>query len=307
VFAVAASLHCARFSRMKWRRVYWVEPIYPVVAGKQALEATHVWALGKQGKALGKQGKALGKQGKGNSADSYIQIRCRGVAGSRTGVALAAYVAYCRDWLAPSCNRTQAGFACEEVGSYMVGLRMLYAFLAAVQCGAVTLEPGIDPFAGNTQFVITIAAALPELTPSHTLSAFKDARGTDYTCMLPDDSDDGDNDGVALDEQAVLAALGGLVGTCIRKREGWWTFEVCIGEQVRQYHTVRHPPIQAGVDPAPANAATDIIAPVVLQTNGILDEEYIMGQFDPSQHNATVIPVRAAMLPERRHGARHSP
>ena len=36
--------------------------------------------------------------------------------------------------------------------------------------------------------------------------------------------------------EAAARALAPLRGTCVRKAEGWWTYEVCFGKEVRQFH-----------------------------------------------------------------------
>lgn len=33
-----------------------------------------------------------------------------------------------------------------------------------------------------------------------------------------------------------VQSLEGITGACVRRNEGWWTYEVCIGRSVRQFH-----------------------------------------------------------------------
>ena len=59
-----------------------------------------------------------------------------------------------------------------------------------------------------------------------------------------------------------------LSNLCFRKTEGWWTYEVCMNEKVRQYHTERRPdPLHKGQH-------------INLEVNS-----YILGKYDTSTTN----------------------
>ena len=51
--------------------------------------------------------------------------------------------------------------------------------------------------------------------------------------------------GIVLNASKLLSSLDGV---CFRKVEGWWTYELCMNEKVRQYHTERQPdPVNDGM------------------------------------------------------------
>ena len=56
------------------------------------------------------------------------------------------------------------------------------------------------------------------------------------------DADDAANAAIlASIASAGVELLKPLHGVCLRKPEGWWTYEVCMGKHIRQYHAERKP------------------------------------------------------------------
>jgi hypothetical protein len=130
-----------------------------------------------------------------------------------------------------------------------VSARVFCAFVAlqVVQIIALDLGPSINPFSVNKQFIVRIVQQLPPLddVDSERLSTYRDAEGQDFTCIVPPLASLTDRD-VPADGQVLYKRdetaedhLKTISGDCIRQKEGWWIFEVCIGKHVRQYHTVR--------------------------------------------------------------------
>ena len=121
---------------------------------------------------------------------------------------------------------------------------LLCVFVAVIftKIRALDLGASINPFSGNKQFVIRIVERLPSLEEGadERLATYRDAEGQDFSCLMPAFVTEGD---AHVDQQALLQSaedlLGKIGGDCVRQKEGWWVFEVCVGFQVRQYHTVR--------------------------------------------------------------------
>jgi len=61
-----------------------------------------------------------------------------------------------------------------------------------------------------------------------------------YRCAIPNHEiclhDDGKSASQAPTPVNVLAFLEPILGQCVYRLEGWWTYEVCFGKHVRQYH-----------------------------------------------------------------------
>lgn len=114
---------------------------------------------------------------------------------------------------------------------------------------ALDLGPSINPFSGNKQFIIRIVDDVPLSggISSDRLTTYRDGEGQDFFCLQPPaTAAEAQSDNLALytDEVTpepatiVQELMEGIAGDCVRQKEGWWIFEVCVGIHVRQYHTV---------------------------------------------------------------------
>lgn len=126
----------------------------------------------------------------------------------------------------------------------VVALLCAFLELQVAQIRAVDLGASINPFSANKQFVVRIVEQLPafEDSASERLTTYRDAEGQDFTCMLPASAPDGafhEEQRELFKSESAEDLLKTISGDCVRQKEGWWVFEVCVGIRVRQYHTVR--------------------------------------------------------------------
>lgn len=77
---------------------------------------------------------------------------------------------------------------------------------------------------------------------------------------------DADTSTVSQDLEAARAAVRGVQSDCFEVQRDWWTYEICFGRRVRQYH--------AEMAPAPRDASTPASAPHVVKK---VVQEYMLG------------------------------
>jgi hypothetical protein len=68
----------------------------------------------------------------------------------------------------------------------------------------------------------------------------RDAFGRPFTCLLPAPGAEVERSHLG-DEgfEAAWVLMDRLNGTCTELKVGWWTYELCHGVRIRQYHKVR--------------------------------------------------------------------
>ncbi|KAK9795963.1 hypothetical protein WJX73_009024 [Symbiochloris irregularis] len=96
----------------------------------------------------------------------------------------------------------------------------------------------------STKFILDIdtevGSKLHEATKAEEgrLRVLKDARGRTFNCYLPVPDEKALSDGKekAEEEQTAAQLLAPLKTTCLFRQEDWWTYEICPGQHVRQFH-----------------------------------------------------------------------
>eukprot|EP00892_Ulva_mutabilis_P002122 jgi/Ulvmu1/11910/UM081_0069.1 len=114
----------------------------------------------------------------------------------------------------------------------------LVVFLAvAATASAKFLDASIDPFAGNTNFLVQVINATDQIRSSGRIMRMADAHGKHYECAIPERESLGSQlvQPSLQDAQAIMLRLKNS-GQCFRRSEGYWAYEVCPGSHVRQYH-----------------------------------------------------------------------
>lgn len=105
--------------------------------------------------------------------------------------------------------------------------------------GARFLDASIDPFAGNTNFVVQVTDAIEAVRSASRVMRMADLEGKMYECAMPDQEKLGVQhvQPSLADAQTLIKRLQ-QAGFCYRRSEGYWAYEVCPGSHVRQYHQV---------------------------------------------------------------------
>jgi hypothetical protein len=101
------------------------------------------------------------------------------------------------------------------------------------------LDSSLDPRNG-VHHVVTMEQAndMPHRIDPNQVLDMRNADGKAFRCLLPSGQRETDADNAEV--QPASDPLEKLRGTCIPwRREGWWTYEVCVDKHVRQYHLVR--------------------------------------------------------------------
>ena len=120
--------------------------------------------------------------------------------------------------------------------------------LSAWLTGALATSATLDRSFIETQYVVTTrwpsskptANVEAQESSSGRKMAMMDASGTSYTCQLPAARQHEPAESSTDILQSAWQLLDtALAQTCIRKRLGWWTYELCHKERLRQFHEVR--------------------------------------------------------------------
>lgn len=105
--------------------------------------------------------------------------------------------------------------------------------------GAKFLDASIDPFAGNTNYIVQITDAIEAVRSARRVIRMADSEGKMYECAMPDHEQPGaQHVQPSLEEAQTLLKRLQQTGFCYRRSEGYWAYEVCPGSHVRQYHQV---------------------------------------------------------------------
>eukprot|EP01103_Thecamoeba_quadrilineata_P012329 TRINITY_DN3151_c0_g1_i2.p1 TRINITY_DN3151_c0_g1~~TRINITY_DN3151_c0_g1_i2.p1 ORF type:complete len:327 (-),score=50.27 TRINITY_DN3151_c0_g1_i2:48-995(-) len=98
----------------------------------------------------------------------------------------------------------------------------------------------VSGFLDNPQYEIKFDRAIEPLDPSiQYLQMTSAPSGRKYNCVLPNVSQVPEAPSEKIENPALLspeAILAPLKGKCIYRVTGWWTYEYCVGDFVRQFH-----------------------------------------------------------------------
>lgn len=120
----------------------------------------------------------------------------------------------------------------------MIWQLLVFVSVLVIACGKF-LDASIDPFAGNTNFVVQVTDAIDQIRSSSRVMRMTDVDGEVYECAIPQR----ENVGTQLMQPSLKDAQDLMrsfqeSGQCFRRSEGYWAYEVCPGNHVRQYHMV---------------------------------------------------------------------